>query len=103
MGPCFHHQSHSQLGVVIALVSLLFILSGVISPVISNSIYGPYRPGEFIFQCPVFLPFHTDYEVLKARIFVFQTVTKYQIRLSAEHWGREKTPHVRGTDLSEKI
>ena len=27
-----------------------------------------YRPGEFIFQCPIFLPFHTAYGVLKARI-----------------------------------
>ena len=36
-----------------------FILSGVISPLITSSIFGTYRPGEFIFQCPIFLPFHT--------------------------------------------
>ena len=35
----------------------LFILSGVISSLISSSILGNYRPGEFIFQCPNFLPF----------------------------------------------
>ena len=35
----------------------LFIISGVISPLISSSILGTYRPGEFIFQCPIFLPF----------------------------------------------
>ena len=29
---------------------------------------GTYRPGEFIFQCHIFLPFHTVYAVLKARI-----------------------------------
>ena len=29
---------------------------------------GTYRPGEFIFQCPIFLPFHTVHRVLKARI-----------------------------------
>ena len=29
---------------------------------------GTYRPGEFIFQCPTFLPFHTVHGVLKARI-----------------------------------
>ena len=46
----------------------LFILSGVISPLISSSIMGTFRPGEFIFQCPVFLPFHTVHGVLKARI-----------------------------------
>ena len=35
----------------------LFILSRVISPLISSSILGTYRPGEFTFQCPMFLPF----------------------------------------------
>jgi len=34
----------------------------------SSSILGTYRPGEFIFQCPIFLPFHTVHGVLKARI-----------------------------------
>ena len=43
-----------------------FILSGVIFPLISSSILGTYRPGEFLFQCPIFLSFHTG--VLKARI-----------------------------------
>ena len=45
-----------------------FILSGVISPLISSSILGTYRPGEFIIQCPIFLPFHTVHGILKARI-----------------------------------
>ena len=35
----------------------LFILSGVISPLICSIILGTYQPGEFIFQCPIFLPF----------------------------------------------
>ena len=61
-----HHQSHPQLGVVFTLAHP-FILSGVISPIISSSILGTYRPGEFIFQCPIFLPFHTVHGVLKAR------------------------------------
>ena len=30
----------------------LFILCGVISPLISSSILGTYQPGELIFQCP---------------------------------------------------
>ena len=30
-----------------------------------------YSPGEFIFQCPVFWPFHTVHGVLKARILKF--------------------------------
>ena len=36
-----------------------FILSGVISPLISSSILGTYRPGEFLFRYPIILPFHT--------------------------------------------
>ena len=34
------------------------LLSGVISPLISSSILGTCQPGESIFQCPIFLPFH---------------------------------------------
>ena len=45
----------------------LFILSGVISPLISSSILGTYQPGKVILQCPIFLPFHTVHGVLKAR------------------------------------
>ena len=45
-----------------------FILSGVISPLISSSILGTYQPGEFLFQCPIILPSHTVHGVLKARI-----------------------------------
>ena len=32
------------------------------------ALLGTYRPGKFIFQCPIFLPFHTVHGVLKARI-----------------------------------
>ena len=46
----------------------LFILSGVISPLISSSILGTYQPWEFTFQCPNFLPFYSDHGVLKVRI-----------------------------------
>ena len=45
-----------------------FILSGVISPLISSSILGTYWPEEFPFQYPIILPFHTVHGVLKARI-----------------------------------
>ena len=44
-----------------------FFLSGVISPLISSSILGTYRPGEFIFQCPIFSLFLTVHGALKAR------------------------------------
>ena len=44
-----------------------FILSGVISPLISSSILGTHRPGEFLFHYPILLPFPTVHGVLKAR------------------------------------
>ena len=46
----------------------LFILSGFVSSLFSSSILGTYQPREFIFQCPIFLPFHTFHGVLKGRI-----------------------------------
>ena len=67
IGPWFYHQSHPQLGIVFALATSL-IISGVISPPISSSILGTYRPREFLFQCSIILPFHTVHGVLKARI-----------------------------------
>ena len=56
IGLYFHHQSHPHLGVVFALAPSLHF-SGVISPLFSSSILGTYQPGEFLFQCPIFLPF----------------------------------------------
>ena len=49
-------------------MSLIFNLSGVISPFSSNSILSTYQPGEFIFQWPIFLPFQTVHGVLETRI-----------------------------------
>ena len=45
-----------------------FILSGVISLLFSSSTLGTYPSGEFIFQCYIFLLFHTVNGVLKVRI-----------------------------------
>ena len=45
-----------------------FILSGDISPLSSSNVLGTYQTREFIFQCPIFLPFCTIHGVLKARI-----------------------------------
>ena len=60
--------SHIYNWVLFLLWLCLFILSGVISPLISSSILGTYQPGEFIFQYPIILQFHTVHRVLKARI-----------------------------------
>ena len=64
--PCFHHQSHSQLGVVFALALSLHFYWSYFSTDL-HSIFGTYGPGEVIFQCPIFLHFHTVHGVLKAR------------------------------------
>ena len=61
-------SSHIHSLVLFLLWLLLFILSGVISPLFSSSISGTYWPGEFIFQCPIFFPFHTVYGIPKAWI-----------------------------------
>ena len=60
--------SHIHNWVLVLLWFHPFILSGVISPLISISILGTYRPGEFIFQCLTFLPFHNVHGVFNARI-----------------------------------
>ena len=46
----------------------LFILSRAISPLYSSSLLWNYWSGEFIFQCPIFFPFHTVHGILKAII-----------------------------------
>ena len=62
--------SHSHNWALFLLWLSLFILSGVISPLLSSSILDTYQPGEFIFLCHIFLSFHahTVHGVLKARI-----------------------------------
>ena len=59
--------SRMQAGHCFALAPL-FIVSGAIPPLFSSITLATYGPGEFIFQCPIFLPFHTVHWVLKARI-----------------------------------
>ena len=49
--------SHIHNLVLLLLWLHLFILSGVIFPLISSSIFGTYLPEEFIFQCPNFFAF----------------------------------------------
>ena len=69
--------SHIHNWVLFLLWFHLFILSGVISPLICRSILGSYRPGEFIFQCPIFLHFYTVYgkntEVVCRSLFQWTT------------------------------
>ena len=50
---------HIHNGALFSPCLCLIVLSGVISPLFSDSILGSYWPGEFIFQCHIFLHFHT--------------------------------------------
>ena len=68
LSPYSSITSHTHNWVLLLLWFCLFILFGVVSPLISSSILNTYQPGEFIFQCHTFLPFQTVYEVLEARI-----------------------------------
>ena len=49
--------SHSHNWVLFLLWLHLFILAGVISPLISSSILGTYWPMKFLLQYPIILPF----------------------------------------------
>ena len=60
-------SSHVHKWVLFLLWLYPFSLSGVSSPLISRSIVGTYQPGEFPFQYPIILPFHTVYGVIKAK------------------------------------
>ena len=65
---CTFTTRHIHNWVLFPLWLSLFIPSGIISPLFSSSILGTYQPGEFIFQCHIFLPFRAIHEVLKARM-----------------------------------
>ena len=77
-GCCFCFGSISSF-----FLELFFLL-------ISSGILGTYRPGEFIFQCPIFLPFHTVHGVLKARILKW-----FAIPFSRRWpWNSKRTGHL---------
>ena len=67
--------SHIHNWVLFLLWFRPFILSRVIFPLISSSILGTYQPGEFLFQYPIILPFHTVHGVLKARILKWAAIS----------------------------
>ena len=94
----FHHQSYPHQSYP-HLWLHLFILSGVISPLISSSILGTYQPGEFIFQCPIFLPFHTVHGVLKGRILKWFAIpfSLLEESYARECTGQRKTPSSNNT------
>ena len=68
IGLYFHHLSHPQLSVVFALAPSLRSVLELFIHWSTVAFWAPTDLGEFIFQCPIFLPFHAVYGVLKARI-----------------------------------
>ena len=95
----------SPAGIVFAWLCL-FILSGVISPFFSSSMLDTYQPGEFIFQCHIFLPFYTVHGVLKARIlkWPYKRLTQTCLWVSRSLWWRHGSAvtrcRVRSTECS---
>ena len=57
-GLYFHHQRHPNWALFLLWLSL-FTPFGAISLLSSSSTLGLYQAGEFIFQCRIFLPFHS--------------------------------------------
>ena len=66
--------SHIHSWALFLLFHSLFFLSATISSLSSSRILGTYQSGEFIFQCPIFLPFHTVPGVLKARMLKWSAI-----------------------------
>ena len=77
----FHHKTHPQLGIVSTLAqpfySFLSYLVFLELLLFSSSVLGIYWPGEFIFQCYIFLPFHTVHVVLNARMLKWFNIPFY--------------------------
>ena len=84
-----------------------FILSGVISPLISSSILGTYQPGEFLFQYSIVLPLHTVHGVLKARILKWFAIPfsrgPYSVRIPSSNHTREDSTHGRHQMVNTEI
>ena len=59
---------HSHNWISFPLLRSLFLIFGAISLILPSSKLYTYQPGGLIFQCHIFLPFHTDHGVLEARI-----------------------------------
>ena len=102
----FHRQLHPQLDLVFAVALSLHSFWSYFL-LISSSILGTYWPGEFIFQCSIFLPFHTVHGVLKARILKAEarllqwsrSVAKRSYSTSkVRGGGQEELPHIQGKE-----
>ena len=76
IGLYFHHQSHLQLGIDFALALSLHSFWSYFSTVLQEHI-GYLLTWEFIFQCHIFLPFHTVLGILKASMLKWFAILCY--------------------------
>ena len=86
----------------------LFILSGVISPLISSSILGTYWPREFIFQCLIFLLLNAGLDEAQAGIKIARrNISNLRYAddptLMAESEEELKNLLMKGKEESEKV
>ena len=64
-----------------------FIPSGVNSPLISSSVLGAYRLGEFLFQYPIILPFHTVHGVRSMNQHKLEVIKQEMARVNVDILG----------------
>ena len=82
----FHHQTHSQLGIV-STWALLFIPSEAISVLFSNSILGTYQPGSLSFSvisfC-LFILFKTTVSKLPSIVVIVKILHQHKCWLTGK-------------------
>ena len=81
-------------GLVSSFFLELFLQFGKI--IFSSTRLGTYQPGEFIFQCPIFLPFHTVHGVLKVRILKWFAIPFSSGPHSVSKFGKLSSGHRTG-------
>ena len=82
----FHHQTHAQLRVVSDLAQLVHssVATSNCPPLFPSSMLDTVFPGGLIFQCHIFLPFHTFHWVLESRILEWVAVSFYSVHNLSE-------------------
>ena len=61
---------------------------------------GAHHPGEFLFQCPMFLPFHTVHGVLQARILKWFAIPMNSMKRQNDRILKEELPRSVGVQYA---